>query len=317
MSISIINGVIQKETPQGYKQTKKAIVEKLHMLLSECKASTHQESKLDDKTISSVYLSIKQSDKRINYLYKKCTNFDEVVIEDTHYYLTQINIAKEVERLIFHLDEMTSFNTNLAQNLNGNRIEKINHNLGIKAMKNIYWNNWKEKDIFANITYTNLYPFFVEYVKFFFSNENNINILELCGGDGSLAKEILKAIPEVKNYTLIDLNKASLVKAKKNLSSFNQVDIIQDDIVTSSKFPNKTNLIIGSGALTYEVLPSKAAATVALYNATQCLEIGGYLLLSGYAPSFIDSNDLQHLGYKVINTFNPIMGQYFYVAQKK
>lgn len=155
-------------------------------------------------------------------------------------------------------------------------------------------------------------------------------ILELGGGDGRLAKIILRNYKKEAAYTLLEYNDKALSEAKENLKKplKNQIaQVVKTDIVEDSIFyldENKTepiqeetvDIVLGSGILTVVSLKDKDAALSVLQKVYRYLKPDGYLVLSGHAYSFLNSKDFIDTGFEVINTSLPKFHREFYVVKK-
>jgi len=146
-----------------------------------------------------------------------------------------------------------------------------------------------------------------------------IGVLEICGGNGSLAKKILEKHPRLPYYCLIDSNEEAIMQAKENLKEFSQADIRGDSIDPVKPeiiLDHKVDLIIGSGALTFNVMSSRKHSIRVLDELVPKLTLGGYLILSGFSPSYIKAKDLKERGFEVKNKFDCELEISLYIARK-
>lgn len=230
--------------------------------------------------------------------------------------LTNILLLVDYEGIIIADKQIKRF-------LNGNHFEKI-----FRFKKEIYkieeWNDWKAKDQRAARAYENLiYPVCLEYVRKITKLKKNIRVLEICAGDGEFAKSVLKENCGINFYTLIDSNLQACGKATENLTEFIEKKlskVILDDI-RKYKFENDSaikdsDMIIGIGALTTSVTETHEVALEILTMLSKCLKIGGYVLLAGYTPSLLCSDDFKNKGFEVINMYGPRISSSVYLVRK-
>ncbi len=136
--------------------------------------------------------------------------------------------------------------------------------------------------------------------------------LELCGGNGEFAKDLLGQdfARDIRSYSLVDLNHVSIESAREHLADNHAVHIVEDSICNEAVYSDacaragtKLDFVIGIGALTACVLGSKRDAITALGYAASSLRDGGMILLAGRAGSWIDSSDLMASGFRVEETY--------------
>jgi hypothetical protein len=152
---------------------------------------------------------------------------------------------------------------------------------------------------------------------------NSSRVLEICGGNGEFASCFLDAFEDsIEKYCLFDLNSASITMAKELLSSKGKAIVELGDVTLKATYSaliekariEFVTLIVGVGALTQQVLPSKAAALSALGHSFDILESGGHILLLGLGISWINKEDLEDAGFIVLETM--AHQQYCYLAKK-
>lgn len=152
---------------------------------------------------------------------------------------------------------------------------------------------------------------------------NSSRVLEICGGNGEFASCFLDAFEDsIEKYCLFDLNSASITMAKELLSSKEKAIVELGDVTLKATYSaliekariESVTLIVGVGALTQQVLPSKAAALSALGHSFDILESGGHILLLGLGISWINKEDLEDAGFIVLETM--AHQQYCYLAKK-
>lgn len=196
--------------------------------------------------------------------------------------------------------------------LNGNSYELISH-IECKLIHRRFWStNWKKAC--GNGTFYNdkIYPLLSAYISKII--KPHAKIIELCGGDGTLASQIL-AKHQISKLTLVDFDPSSCEKAAKKLADL-PARVIEASITTVDYGTEPVDIVYGSGALTQYVLASKQEALKALNKVTAVLKKEGYLLLSGLTQSWVTAEDLRARGYKVLNMFDPQHLVQMYVAQK-
>ncbi len=149
-------------------------------------------------------------------------------------------------------------------------------------------------------------------------------VVELCGGNGMLANDILSACKKKVSYHLLELNSVARELAQENLSSMQQhcVQIVPQDIVKDHTYsdlaPDSVDLFIGSGALTTCVLEKKEEAKAVLKTCHSYLKPGGFVILAGHSDSLVNTSDFQELGFTPHNTHLVGYRQAlsFYIMQK-
>jgi SAM-dependent methyltransferase len=202
----------------------------------------------------------------------------------------------------------------------GNDYEFIDWSAAKHADAN-YWdpNVWKEEH--GKFYTETVYPHAALFLKELCPS--NASILELCAGDGELAELAFSETEDrIARYTLVDLNRESCEMATKRLddkikegrAQVHQADIGNADFETMTQ--GNVDWIVGSGALTKEVLPDRETALKALDRVVPLLKTGGRILLTGLADHWICADDLRERGFTVENTSSPYEDLQVYVAKK-
>lgn len=207
--------------------------------------------------------------------------------------------------------------------LDGRSYESISRNT-VDALGDSFWDHWKTTATEAAHCYrTSIYPLCMKYITYFTTTYHApLQVLEICGGDGELAAEILRIHQtRIHTYSLCDLNEASLGAARSRLQNYShqsrvfKANVIKDPL---SNFSEKANhLILAVGAFTHGVLPSRKDALSALDHTLTALESGGHLLMTGFEDSWIYALDLEKRGLTVMNTYAAEIGRHFYIAKSR
>ncbi len=203
--------------------------------------------------------------------------------------------------------------------LNGNRLERIKLRKAT-PLPDSYWNGWEGgKEIYRKLVY--------KVALAYLNTLKPESVIEICGGDGEFASLALQQ-KEIKSYTLIEQNEKSYKSASKLLDEFisqNRATILSQNVVSDdwpTLIQKKVQVVIGLGALTEYVMPSRKEALQALQKAAACVEDGGVLLFMGATSSWLQSSDFEQLGFEVKNSFCPEAMQFkeanpeLYIAKK-
>jgi hypothetical protein len=177
-----------------------------------------------------------------------------------------------------------------------------------------YWKDWKWSDAYLNYK-LDIHPAIQSHVASIL--QQNCVVYEFAGGDGELADLISKTSnAKIAQYHLFELNEDACKMAGER--KIERLSVHVQDIIEPFKpeHQSKADLVIGSGALTTQVLPGRNAALKALRNAYFVLKEGGVLILAGHGYSLISSLDLESEGFTVRKVYEPSIKRYFYVAQK-
>ncbi len=114
--------------------------------------------------------------------------------------------------------------------------------------------------------------------------ELNGSVLELGGGSGAMAAEILRRFPEV-TLTLSDLDPSMLMRARETLEPFGERAMVEEADATSLPFADHEFDAVVSFVMLHHV----GAWETALAEATRVLKPSGLLLVS----DFVDFPGLQ------------------------
>ena len=192
------------------------------------------------------------------------------------------------------------------------------------ALSVSFWSNWKENQCAYDSYCQNIYPAMCQALTKCMQHKESIQLFELCSGDGELAKMMFE-LPHVggriMKYHGYELNQQALSQAQVCLHQEITAEkvLLHSSDVLKEKYEHISELvdmIIASGALTFSVMPSKAASLFVLENSLNKLKVGGFLLLSGLERHFVCANDLRKLRLEVLNTYLPGVGQ-CYLAKKR
>ncbi|HSX12097.1 MAG TPA: class I SAM-dependent methyltransferase [Rhabdochlamydiaceae bacterium] len=194
--------------------------------------------------------------------------------------------------------------------LNGNRFERLKI-YKMPALSLDYFNQWDDqKKLYREL----IYPKCINYMEKLIPPK--ATILELCSGDGEFAQVLFankKIDQNIYRYFLVELNKISIEVAKKALQAQianSRAYLFNGDIANVSYRKllgknKKVEFVLGIGALTEQVLPSKEIALEALKRAAWCLKVGGFMLFTGLTSSWLASEDFENLNLQVMNCTSP------------
>ncbi len=202
--------------------------------------------------------------------------------------------------------------------LKGNESESVSWER-IKPLKNSFWDSWKEISSLKKLYEQEIYPHVKQYMHLLMEKDDSI--LEVCGGDGKLASEILDELGhKVTEYYLVDRNDESLKKAKSALQPFitnRKVKLVSCDLEKETLHEIRTtfNFVLGIGALTTGVLKKEAARDV-FRELASMTKPSGYIILAGANKQWVDSEIIKAEGFSIKNMSLPNSEQQFYVAQK-
>lgn len=187
----------------------------------------------------------------------------------------------------------------LEKHVHGNEYERVYFITGCEHLPASYWRTWQTIEAAAWRLYRETIDRACLDVLAGVMKEK-CDIGEICGGDGSLAKQIFDAQgAKIRSYRLIDLNTANQ-KEKR-------VEVIEGDITNASAkiYTTTYDIIIAMGALAHHILASREVALATLKLIVAVLKPGGFFLMSSHSPSLIDSKDLKEAGLTVSNTIYP------------
>lgn len=269
-------------------------------------------------------------EKLIVHLKNKSGEFDRFEV-----YCNSLTQKCEIVRnnLSFSTTALSVFHKELlAAALKGNRLELSSVKTNEKPRDPEYWNTWETDSGSAWQEYTNnIHPAIKHVVGLAVSNllksdpKRPVTILEICGGSGKLAKQILDSLPIKPTYVLLEQNQKELGEAKQILNE--RASVVSTDIVNDAQYykdeskqipieVGSLDVVLGSGALTECVIPSKDSAIACLKKIHSYLRTDGFLILAGHATNWLNSEDFRANGFSVINTSMPITGKDLYILQK-
>lgn len=237
-----------------------------------------------------------------------------------------VNKDKAVDLKILDVD---SFINNLSKLFHGNKLEM--HFLDESPwLPNRVWSNWEHSTAWGEYTEF-IHPMLANIILAVCKLEklNKPVILEIGCGTGRLAIKIIDQLKneeyESWNYTGLELNEEATqiarLKVQEN-ATIVKTDIVNERFYSNSNkkmefSPNSIDIIIGSGILTHSVLENKIQALNALNKIHYYLKDDGILILSGHANSYLNAQDFEKNGFKVINTSWPGRPKQLYIIRKK
>lgn len=322
LTISISEKYAILKQPHSYsKDEKKTVINSLvNRVFDFCKNQTDLRPNSKQIPESAIILNPKYNGKRITlriFRYKR---------QEVDFLLFN-GYRIRTKGIDYYVDRNMDFKKNiknLMSLLNGNRIELVQwYHCFWKS--NLYWDpiSWKTGE-HRKFYEQFVYPIFRSFTKKLLTKEKQ-NILEVCSGDGELARKLFdRHSKNIESYHLLDLNEASQKIAKKNLSEeielkkacIHSVDIVEADYLKLTE-GKEMDLVIGCGALNYQVLQNYQAALTTLSRISAVLKLGGVVLLSGWTAMRISSVDLEKYGFKTCNKMFPGTFRQFYVATKQ
>ncbi|MBS0623243.1 MAG: class I SAM-dependent methyltransferase [Verrucomicrobia bacterium] len=203
-------------------------------------------------------------------------------------------------------------NPDLVLPFDGRQIEVTNHSL-TKLEPDGAW----DVNVYAEL-YLIIHRCVITYMTKLVNTSSRV--LEICGGDGQVASRILEEARPY-SYTMVDRNGQILTLAQQKLRTYIEakratviaMDLSTADLTTSLQGP--FDVVMGCGALTRKVVTQSTAERV-IRQIHALLQNGGYLLLTGFEYSWIDSAVLRHVGFEVLNSYCRATSRHLYVAQK-
>jgi hypothetical protein len=249
----------------------------------------------------------------------------EGVYQKVHTQFTTIMVMRNGQHSII---QGPSFNTaleSLSRVLKGNRFELSNLKILNKEMTekdhqdSSFWTNWRTTALNAwNCYKTIIHPVLSQIVNNLLTNHcpsPSPFVLEICGGAGILAQTIIENYGKTLRYILLDSNSSEISEAKAFLKE--SATVVKCDIVKEA-FPlsEQVDIVLGSGALTLEVLKNKDDALIVLAKIWTILKCGGYVVLAGLECSLLDSSDFKKCGFEVVNTYIPGRNKELYLIHK-
>lgn len=243
----------------------------------------------------------------------------DLFLNGKHYvFLLDETTAKSLEELLFHELDESRASLEMISNL---KTTILDSSFWDQDPKNVWMKDCKK------FYQSKAYPMCLDYLKRHQEIKTQ-NVIELCGGNGEFASLFFDQQKEmIHSYSLIDLNKSSIDSAKRRFSGNPILHVIEGDITNEEPYlraidhaaflteQTEVDLVLAIGGLTFQVLPSKESALLALSHAYAVLRKGGHVLLTGLAQSWIDSDDLIKIGFSVMETFAFLRP--FYVARKE
>lgn len=249
----------------------------------------------------------------------------EGVYPQVHTQFTTIMVMRKGQHFII---QGPSFNTaleSLSRVLKGNRFELTNLKILNKEMTekdhqdSSFWTNWRTTAPSAWNCYKSIiHPALKDIVNNLLTNHCHSPtpfVLEIYGGAGILAQTVIRNSEKPLRYTLLDSNASEIVEAKALLKG--SATVVECDIVKEA-FPlsEQVDIVLGSGALTLEVLKNKEEALIVLAKIGKILKSGGYVVLAGLESSLLDSLDFKKCGFDVVNTYFPGRNKELYLVHK-
>lgn len=241
----------------------------------------------------------------------ECEKLQRVILDSESYVVDKAGAGK-IWDWLFDSSSL-DVSEDLVLPLKGNKMEVINH-APMVTLSDECWSTH-----FYRKLYTEIHLSLLAYAKQLVHDKTDI--LELCCGNGALAQQII-ANTTPNSYTLIDRNREMLTRATQTLQEHivsGKTKIVSCDLSTTplnNAVDGSFDLIMGCGALTWEVLSQETSISV-LAQAYEMLKKGGHLILSGVEYSWVDSDMLLAAGFTVLNSFCPQTGKHLYVAQKQ
>ncbi len=201
--------------------------------------------------------------------------------------------------------------------LGGQHFDRYRNCGEYQAHPNSVWGNWRETCCDENLSYHRvIYPTFFAFLPHLLGeNGAPTTILELCGGDGAMARAAFRTESgkSIAKWILVERNASLVEKARRNLAreiAEGRAEVIQADVTelefaAVSKGP--IDAVVGVGALAVGILPSKIACVrIVTEELPKVLREGAKLFLASYAEPYVHSDDLINAGFRVTNTHNPI-----------
>lgn len=216
----------------------------------------------------------------------------------------------------------------------GHRLECMNLSHKIAKAPEFWDGSWDKHNYYKS----ELHPAIVRVIDSLIGNaeQNEWSILDICGGQGLLAKRILKVIgnydpDQTITYRVYEKNVKQITKAndvfnekmKKNkyliLKAF-EMDVVEDPYFLDDEgqplWNASQDFVIGSGALNRQVMPDRAAAQCVLHKVVKLMKPGGYGIFTGQSDSYLLTEDFHREKLKVFNMHLPLTFSFFYLVQK-
>jgi SAM-dependent methyltransferase len=164
-----------------------------------------------------------------------------------------------------------------------------------------WWDDWKSRPVdedggtLGQIYRERLYPWALSALP-----DGPLRVVDVCGGDGELAALVADAHPG-SAVTVLERNRAACDAARARGLAVVPADAADPAAWTSLHDLDAALLV---GAVQGNVLAADAAIAV-LRHAHGALRPGGLVVITGWSPCLVDSDDLRRLGFDVFHTAVP------------
>lgn len=129
-----------------------------------------------------------------------------------------------------------------------------------------------------------------------------LNVLEICGGDGSLAERLLERFDtSIGSYTLLERNETLVGEATARLARFGQRAVVLQADATSAAAYVSCDLVVSSGSILCGQVGSALDAEATLGHVASSLVDGGHVIATGFSTSFLHPALLQRAGFEVVH----------------
>lgn len=193
---------------------------------------------------------------------------------------------------------------------NGLEHERIfPQNPGYEIVKKELWDYWEKSLPHAAKHYaTVIYPVIISTINKVHNihPQKMLDIIDLGGGSGRLAKQILKTLPEkVQKILVIDNSQELLAKASKRAKKYpekfmtRQIDL-NEDLLSLFALSQKADIITLCGVIAHQVL-DKQTATKIISTCLPILRENGYIIAASLSPALLNSAEYKEMGLKVLN----------------
>jgi SAM-dependent methyltransferase len=164
-----------------------------------------------------------------------------------------------------------------------------------------WWDDWKSRPVdddggtLGQIYRERLYPWALAALP-----PGPLAVVDVCGGDGELAALVADAHPGGR-VTVLERNRAAGDAARAR-----GLPVIHADAADPAGWSTLHDLdaVLLIGAVQGNVLTPDAALAV-LRHAHAALRPGGLIVITGWSPCLVDSDDLRRLGFDVFHTAVP------------
>ena len=212
----------------------------------------------------------------------------------------------------------------LSMLFDGQELEQITLDTRPNALPSSFWNDWTVKDPKCWKKYrTAIHPF-LAHVALSYANKSSL-FLEIGGGTGELANDILSDHTRPHSYIMSEINQIEIEKAKELLGSRAIVveqNAVADEIYYSNSAKSEpihhgtVDVAIASGLLTKEVLSSKSEAIQITKKVHSLLAPTGIFLVAGNADPLLSKFEFENLNFKVHNCTLPYSERHFYILTR-